>query len=168
MPIPNEQETPLGAVAPKKKRKASRVRHTRAVQLDRSKRPAAAPPDEQVVARLTEIVHPATLAQLDYYRQLGLRERVLTLPVMVALVLSLIWRQVGGVSELARLVRSEKMLWLPGLKVSQQALSARLGSLPAELFLRLLMSVLPLMQSRWQARQRRLPPEVAWACRSSP
>ena len=164
MPIPNEQETPLGAVAPKKKRKASSVRHTRAVQLDRSKRPAAAaPPDEQVVARLTEIVHPATLAQLDYYRQLGLRERVLTLPVMVALVLSLIWRQVGGVSELARLVRSEKMLWLPGLKVSQQALSARLGSLPAELFLRLLTSVLPLMQSRWQARQRRLPPEVAWA-----
>jgi hypothetical protein len=35
----------------------------------------------RVVARLTEIVHPATLAQLDYYCQLGLRERVLTLPV---------------------------------------------------------------------------------------
>ena len=113
--------------------------------------------------RLTEIVHPATLAQLDYYRQLGLRERVLTLPVMVALVLSLIWRQIGGVSELARLVRTEKMLWLPPLQVTQQALAERLSSLPAELFLRILTAVLPLMHHRWQTRQRPSPPEIAWA-----
>ena len=68
-------ETPL------KKKKVSSVRHTRAIQRDRSKRPTVAPPDDQVAERLTEIVHPATLAQLDYYRHLGLRERLLTLPV---------------------------------------------------------------------------------------
>ncbi len=148
---------------PPKKKKVSSVRHTRAIQRDRSKRPTVAPPDEQVAERLTEIVHPATLAQLDYYRQLGLRERILTLPVMVALVLSLIWRQIGGVCELVRLARSEQLLWLPPLKVTQQALSERLSTFPAELFLRILTAVLPLMQQRWLARQRPCPPEIAWA-----
>lgn len=144
-------------------KKASSVRHTRAVQRDRSKRSTVAPPAEQIVERLTEIIHPATLAQLDYYQQLGLRERILTLPVMVALVLSLIWRQVGGVCELVRLVRSEKMLWLPPLKVTQQAVSERLSTFPAELFLRILATVLPLMQQRWLTRQRPCPPEIVWA-----
>jgi len=146
-----------------KKKKASSVRHTRAVQRDRSKRPPTAPLAEQVSARLTEIVHPATLAQLDYYRQLGLRERILTLPVMVALALSLIWRQVGGVCELVRLAQSEKMLWPPPLKVSQPAFSERLGAFPAELFLRILTAVLPLMQRRWLDRQRPGRSEIAWA-----
>jgi len=136
---------------------------TRAVQRDRSKRPPTAPLAEQVSARLTEIVHPATLAQLDYYRQLGLRERILTLPVMVALALSLIWRQVGGVCELVRLAQSEKMLWPPPLKVSQPAFSERLGAFPAELFLRILTAVLPLMQRRWLDRQRPGRSEIAWA-----
>jgi hypothetical protein len=54
-------------------RKPSSVRHTRAIQRDRSKRPVAAPPDPQVVERLTDLIHPATLAQLDLFRQLGLR-----------------------------------------------------------------------------------------------
>src|SRR5919201_237018 len=76
--------------------KPSSVRHTRAIQRDRTKRPPLAPPDAAVAAHLTDIVHPATLAQLDYYRSLGLRERVLTLPVMVALVLSMLWRQLGA------------------------------------------------------------------------
>jgi len=145
------------------KKKASSVRHTRAIQRDRTKRPTVAPPDQHIAERLTEMVHPATLAQLDYYRQLGLRERILTLPVMVALVLSLIWRQLGGVCELVRLARSEKMLWLPPLHVTQQAVSERLSTFPAELFLRILTAVLPLMQQRWLIRQRPCPPEIAWA-----
>ena len=147
----------------KQPKKASSVRHTRAIQRDRTKRPLAAPPDEQVTARLTEIVHPATLNQVEYYHQLGLRERTLTLPVMVALVLSMIWRQISGVCELVRVVRTEVLLWAPPLKMSQQAFSARLGSLPAELFLRVLVSLLPFLHSRWQDRQRPLPPVIAWA-----
>jgi hypothetical protein len=58
-------------------KKSSSVRHTRAIQRDRSKRPLAAPPAEQISQRLTEIVHPATLAQVAHYHDLGLRERVL-------------------------------------------------------------------------------------------
>ena len=152
--IPNEK--------PSKKKKSS-VRHTRAIQRDRSKRQVSAPPDEQIAARLTEIIHPATLAQVSHYHQLGLRERVLTLPVMVGLVISMIWRQMSGVSDLVRVIHNEVVLWVPPMKISQQAFSERLGSLPATLFYQVLMTVLPELAQGWQARERPLPPEIAWA-----
>lgn len=118
--------------------KTSSVRHTRAIQRDRRKRPPVGPPDEQVTARLTEVIHPATAAQLDSYRQLGLRERVLTLPVTVALVVSLIWHQNGNVNELVRLLGSEGLLWATTMKVTQQAVSERLRTFPAILWPRIL------------------------------
>ncbi|MCP4377229.1 MAG: transposase, partial [bacterium] len=83
--------------------------------------------------------------------------------VMVAFVLEMIWRQIGGVSELARLVQTEAILWEQPRKVSQQALSQRLTSLPADLFLKVLQAVLPVMRARWFARERPLPPELVWA-----
>lgn len=151
------------ALTPTRKKKTT-VGHTRAIQRDRSKRPPTAPADEQIAQRLTEIIHPATLAQVHYYHQLGLRERVLTLPIMVGLVLSLLWRQLSGVSELVRVIHQEVLLWVPPLpRLSQQALAGRLRSLPAELFERVLQDVLPALQVRWQARQRPLPAEIAWA-----
>jgi hypothetical protein len=144
-------------------RKRSSVRHTRAIQRDRSKRPVAAPPDPQVVERLTELIHPATLAQLDHFRQLGLRQRLLTLPVMGALVLTMIWRQVGSVCELVRLLNTEGFLWCSPVPVSQQALSQRLLTFPAVLFQRVLEEILPTMHARFQERQRPLPQALTWA-----
>ena len=94
---------------------------------------------------------------------MGLRERTLTLPVMMALFLMAIWRQVPGVCELARLVRDEAAIWEMPQKVSQQAISNRLKVLPPQFVLNVLNSLLPQMQSRWEKRNRPLPPEVAWA-----
>jgi hypothetical protein len=147
----------------KQPKQSSSVRHTRAIQRDRSKRPLVAPPDEQVSQRLTDLVHPATLSQVAYFHELGLRERVFTLPLMVAIVLSMIWRQIGEVTPVVRLMQKESLLWAQPQRITQQALSERLRTLPAELFLKVLEAVLPVMQTRWQARQRPLPPEVAWA-----
>ena len=144
-------------------KKSSSVRHTRAIQRDRSKRTLAAPPAEEVQARLTEIIHPATLNQVAHFHQRGLRERTLTLPIMVGLVLSMIWRQIGGVSDLVRVVQTETVLWVPPLKISQQALAARLASLPAALFQGVWEQVLPELHRGWQQRERPLPPEIAWA-----
>ncbi len=110
-----------------------------------------------------EIVHPATLAQANYFYDLGLRERTLGLLVMMALVLEMIWRQISGVSELTRLIQREAVLWASPRKVSQQALSARLTTLPAELFFKVLSVVLPRMQERWHERRRPMPEEIAWA-----
>jgi hypothetical protein len=139
------------------------VRHTRAIQRDRTKRPPVSPPDPEVEARLTDLIHPLTLRQVAHYHALGLRERVLSLPVMVALVLSMIWRQVGSVTTLTQLLHHEGLLWTAPVRVSQQALSARLRAFPADLFRRVLDDLLPQMQARWAARHHPLPPELAWA-----
>src|ERR1700674_491283 len=150
--------------APKKPKKPSSVRHTRAIQRDRGKRPLSAPPDEQITARLTELVQPATLAQVAHFHELGLRERTLTLPLMMGLVLSMIWRHIGEAGQLIRLIRSESQLWVEPQRITQQAFSQRLRSLPAELFLSVLLAVLPQLAQRWQTREHRpLPPELEWA-----
>ena len=60
-------KTPMTTTVPPeeaKPKKQSAVRHTRAIQHDRVKRPLSAPPAEAMVARLSEIVHPATLSQV--------------------------------------------------------------------------------------------------------
>lgn len=147
-----------------KKQKKSSVRHTRAIQRDRSKRPVVAPPDEKIEQRLSELLLPAIAAQKERCKMLGLRERILSLSVVVAIVVSIIWRQVGsGGTEAARLLGSEGLLWAPVLVVSQQAISQRLRVFPPQLFLRILWHILPVLQARWQARQRPLPPVLAWA-----
>lgn len=144
-------------------RKKSSVRHTRAIQQNRVKHPVATPTDQAIKERITDIVQPATLGQVRYFHGLGLRERTLSLPVMVAFVLEMIWRQIGSVSELVRMVQKEAILWVQPRKVSQQAMSQRLTSLPAELFLQVLQAILPQMERRWFQRERSLPPEIIWA-----
>jgi hypothetical protein len=116
----------------------------------------------QVSDQLTELIHPLTLGQVAHFHELGLRARLLTLPVMVALVLTMIWRQIGSVTELVRLLRQEGFLWCSPVTVTEQALSQRLRTFPAELFQRVLEELLPSMQARWEARQRPLPAEIAW------
>jgi hypothetical protein len=81
---------------------------------------------------------------------------------MVAVVLTMIWRQIGSVCELTRLLHQEGFLWCSPTVVSQQALSQRLRVFPAALFQRVLFDVLPQMQARWEARLRPLPRELAW------
>ncbi|MEZ4709590.1 MAG: hypothetical protein R3A44_20435 [Caldilineaceae bacterium] len=61
------------------------------------------------------------------------------------------------------MMQTAGLLWTGPVTVSQQALSERLRTLPAALFERILQDVLPKMQSKWQARSRPMPPEIAWA-----
>lgn len=148
---------PFMITEPKGKQRSS-VRHTRAIQRDRTQRPLGAPPAEAVVARLTEIVHPATLAQVSDFHRLGLRARLLTLPVMVGLILGLLWRQIGGPTELVRVVHAEAVPWVPPMRdLTQQALAQRPRTLPADLFNRVLQTILPVLQGRWAARRRPWP-----------
>jgi hypothetical protein len=116
-----------------------------------------------VDARLVEVVGPATYAVAEQYRRYGLRWRVLTLPVMVALLVALIWRQVPSVRALARLLARDHLLWESPRQVSQQALSQRLRCLPAELVGQVLHETLPALAARATARARPHPPAVARA-----
>jgi hypothetical protein len=88
---------------------------------------APTPSDEVIEARLKSLLEPAVLGQQGYAQLLGLRERILSFPVMVAAVLTLLWRQVPSVCELSRVLAREDCLWAPRLKVSQQALSQAVG-----------------------------------------
>jgi hypothetical protein len=151
-----------------KRRKTSSVRHTRAIQRDRSKHPSGPAPDEEVQSRLEELIQPKLYTQARIYADLGLRQRILTLPLMMAFVLSLIWRQIGSVSEAVRELNRRGLLWSGPTKVSQQAVSQRLGSFPAELFYRVLIDLLPQLQQGWQERQRPLSKAMAWALERFP
>src|SRR5262249_42721264 len=91
------------------------------------------------------------------------RERTLTLPVMVAFVLSLLWRQIGAVSEAVRTLKREGLLWSGPQQVSQQAMSERLRTFPHTLFEAVLQAVLPSMQARSKARKRPIPLCLQWA-----
>jgi hypothetical protein len=58
--------------------------------------------DEAISAQISALLTPALAKQKKYCRQLGLRDRILTLPLMVAAVLTMLWRDVAGVRELTR------------------------------------------------------------------
>jgi hypothetical protein len=122
-------------------------------------------PDNEVIeAQLEELVSPAVANQMAYYRQLGLRSRILNLPLMVAAVLTMLWRQVPSVHELTRLLAREDLLGCRAVQVSQQALSQRFLSFPAALFERVLKELLPCLRQRWQERQSRpLAESIAYA-----
>jgi hypothetical protein len=85
---------------------------------------------------------------------------------MVAAVLTLIWRQVPSVQELTRMLEQQELLWGKAVKVSQQALSQRFLSFPAELFEQVFHDLLPQLKARWHTRQKRpQPPAVKYASR---
>lgn len=123
--------------------------------------------DNQAIAQqLEDLVKPCVYHQLAYYRSLGMRERILSLPLMIAAVLTLLWRQVPSARELNRMLARENLLWAKATKVSQQALSQRLLTFPASMFEKVLTELLVNLNQRWQQRENRpLPVSVAQAQR---
>jgi len=141
-------------VPTKKPRNPDHVRRRNTPQAD----------NKAITEHLQNLLSPAIYAQNAYYRSLGLRERILNLTLMVAAVLTLIWRQVPSVQELTRMLEQEELLWGQAIKVSQQALSQRFLGFPAVLFERVFHDLLPLLQARWHTRQQRpVPIAVKWA-----
>lgn len=114
---------------------------------------------------MIEWLTPGTFANLksirDKTRQL--RDRTLTLEVMSAIVVSLVYRQVRYLAEMVRLLEQEGLLWVEAQKVSKQAVSERLRTLPASLFVDLFNQVdtriraqaTRAVSQRWQGVQER-------------
>jgi hypothetical protein len=143
----------------------------RPVDLDRDHarpRTAAAPTSEAIAAQLDQLVSPIGYALGARYRALGLRSRVLTLPVMLAVVLTIVWRQVASISDMTRLMAREGLFHSPVREISQQALSLRLRVLPAGLFAAVLHELLPQLQARSAARTRPRPAVLVQAQRHFP
>lgn len=121
--------------------------------------------DNKLISQqLENLVKPCVYNQLAYYRSLGMRDRILGLPLMLAAVLTLVWRQVPSGRELNRMLARENLLWAKAIFVSQQALSQKLLTFPAELFERVLNELLATLNQRWHQRKKRpLPLSVAHA-----
>jgi hypothetical protein len=83
---------------------------------------------------------------------------------MVAAVLTLLWPEVAGVTELTRMLAREGFLWCRPTTVTQQAMSQRFLSFPATLFERVFKNLLPSLRTAWHQRnQRPLPESIQFA-----
>jgi len=105
----------------------------------------------EIEKKLLALLTPAAFAPLRMpHTTPQLRDRLLTLPVMTAIVLSLVWRQIPSLAEVLRVLAGEGLLWVQPLTLSKQALSKRLARLPAFYFARLFDQVL---HQIWQTRR---------------
>jgi hypothetical protein len=97
------------------------------------------PAVEEVEQYLTDLLSPSLLAPRQLERRdprqpqrlIRMRQRLLTLPVMVALMVSLVWRRMPAVAEVQKVLARAGLLWAPPLRVSPQAITKRLDALPA-------------------------------------
>ena len=109
--------------------------------------------DEAIAKQLEALLIPAITTQKDCYRELGLRNRILTLPLMVAAVITMLWRDVAGISELTRMLVREGFLWCSPTEVSQQAMSERFLTFPSEMFEKVFKELIPHLNERWKQRK---------------
>ncbi len=147
--------------------------HTTILSMSKSKRSRnpdhvrrlnrPSPPNQVIEERIKSLLSSAVLSQGTYYRGLGLRDRLLNLPVMVASVLMLLWRQVPSLHELTRMLAREDLFWRGPVQVSQQALDKRFLSFPAVLFERIFFAILPRLRQRALERTRPLAKSVQQA-----
>jgi hypothetical protein len=126
------------------------------------RRNVPAPDNAAIDNHLKELLGTSIYSQQAYYRSLGMRDRILTLPLMVAAVVTLLWHQVPSVNELTRMLNRKDLLWAKATKVSRQALSERFLSFPYTLFEGVFHTLVPRLKAQWAQRSRPLPPSVAY------
>jgi Transposase DDE domain len=116
------------------------------------------PPVTAMEARLREILPTSAEQMARMILRPGLppkrlRERVLTLPLMAVLMVTMVWRQLPSLTEALRVLALEGLWDDVPVDVSRQALSQRLRALPASLFAQLYEEAL----ARLRATQTRQP-----------
>ncbi len=137
--------------------------HQYSRNLDHIRRRNVPAPDNAAIDNhLKELLSTSVYSQQAYYRSLGMRDRILTLPLMVAAVVTLLWHQVPSVNELTRMLNRKDLLWAKATKVSRQALSERFLSFPYALFEGVFHTLVPRLKAPWAQRSRPLPPSVAY------
>jgi len=125
------------------------------------------PAVEEVEQRLMELLSPSLLAPRQMERRdprqpqrvIRMRQRLLTLPVIVAIVVSLVWRRIPAVAEVQRVLAREGLLGVAPVRVSAQALTKRLDVLPAAVMGELFTEVC----ARLQAQAPSAVPHPSWA-----
>ncbi len=117
----------------KKKKRKNTIKKTKSNPDFRRRTNVPMPTNEHIEQRLLEVLTPGIFAPQRMKEWKG-RNRLLTLPVMVAVVLTLVWRQIASISELVRVLAKEGLMWTRALEVTQQAISKRLAKMPSYVF----------------------------------
>ena len=138
------------------KKKASSARHTYSNQVEHGHK-------QPIAEQIREVIYPTTLAQVEYYQQLGLHKCALILPSMAAIVISLVWRLFAPFSVALRTIKTERLLCATTIQFSQQAFFERLRTMSFALFEPILQKALTVMHTQWQQRIRLLPAKLKWA-----
>jgi Transposase DDE domain len=116
----------------------SRKRPARTGNPDlRQQKHIPAPPIEEIEKKIFSLLSPVSFKPLRLYEneeKKKFRDRILSLPVMMVIVVSLVYRQIPGLREVQRVLSQEGLLWVERMEVSAQAVSKRLRTLPIELF----------------------------------
>jgi DDE family transposase len=107
------------------------------------------PAVKEVEQRLLDVLSPALLAPRQLERRdpqqpqrlIRMRQRLLTRPVIVAIMVSLVWRRVPSIAEVQKVLAREGLLGMAPLQVSPQAITKRLDVLPAAVMGQLLAEV---------------------------
>ena len=105
----------------------------------RRRSPIPMPAGEEREPPLTAWLRPSLLAPRPLERRdprppqrlLRLRQRLLTRPVRVAMVVSLVWRRVAAVAAVPKVLARAGLGWRPPLPVRPHARTTRLDGLPA-------------------------------------
>jgi hypothetical protein len=125
------------------------------------------PAVEEVEQRLLDVLSPSLLAprQLERrdprqpQRRIRMRQRLLTLPVIVAIIVRLVWRRGPSIAEVQKVLAREGLLGVAPLRVSPQAITTRLDVLPAAVMGQLCAEVC----TRLQAQPPPPLPHPSWA-----
>src|SRR2546423_1699263 len=96
------------------------------------------PAVEEVEQRLMDVLSPSLLAprQLERrdprppHRLIRMRQRLLTLPVIVAIMVSLVWRRVPSIAEVQKVLAREGLLGIAPLPGRPPAITQRPALLP--------------------------------------
>lgn len=109
-------------------------------------------PEIEVLEKsLHDLIHPEDFQPIRNSLQIPeklRRDRLLTLPVMVAVMLGLVYRKIPGLAEASRVLWTRGLLWVKPLQVSRQALSQRLMQLPVRYFAEIFERVLEHLRSK--------------------
>lgn len=97
------------------------------------------PPIEELEARVGQLLSPSLLAPRQLERgspdpagkPIRMRQRLLTLPVVMAIILGMVFRRLPSLAEVQRLLARDGLLWVKPLQVSSQAITQRLDTMPA-------------------------------------
>ena len=114
------------------------------------------PAVDDVEQRRLEVLSPSLLAPRQLERRdprqpqrlIRMRQRLLTRPVMVAIIVRLVWRRVPSSAEVQKVLTQEGLWGMVPLQVSPQAIPKRLDGLPAPVMGQLLTEVWTRLQAQ--------------------